>query len=212
VSRNRSAQIVISAIVYLAPLIDPVLYFLLNPDYRHGLAYAWRQMYCNKDPAERERQAAERRAKVQQRQQQRRPFIVAGRNRAPPGQRQGQERLLSGQQPIIIGGGQPQQFYQPYIGQPGVHPQQQQHLLTAQQQQQMATMQMQQQMQMHQLQPDQQFLDTSFDRLSPQLPPVFEYDGLKYIDTARVEPKIGYSPEKTPPKTPDTPRYNQVGI
>ena len=57
------------------------------------------------------------------------------------------------------------------------------------------------------LQPDQQFLDTSFDRLSPQLPPVFEYDGLKYIDTARVEPRIGYSPEKTPPKTPETPHY-----
>ncbi len=57
------------------------------------------------------------------------------------------------------------------------------------------------------LQPDQQFLDTSFERLSPQLPPVFEYDGLKYIDTARVEPRIGYSPEKTPPKTPETPHY-----
>ncbi len=82
------------------------------------------------------------------------------------------------------------------------------------------------------LQPDQHFLDTSFERISPQLPPVFEFDGLKYIDTARVsfaldrwsdgcvlcyvshcptqvEPRIGYSPEKTPPKTPETPHYRQ---
>ncbi len=44
-------------------------------------------------------------------------------------------------------------------------------------------------MSLQMLQPNQQFLDASFDRLSPQLPPVFEYDGLKYIDTARVEPR-----------------------
>ena len=62
------------------------------------------------------------------------------------------------------------------------------------------------------MQPDQAFLDNSFERLSPQLPPVFEYDGLKYIDTARVEPKIGYSPEKTPPKTPETPHYRCVTL
>jgi len=189
VARDRNAQIVISAIVYLAPVVDPILYFLLNPDYRRGLVNAWRQMYCNLDPAERERKEAERRARLQQRQQQRRPYIVAGRNRAPAGQRQGQQPLLTTPQPIIIGGAQPQQFYQPYGQQPlAGYPQQ---------------------MQMQQLQPDQHFLDTSFERMSPALPPVFEYDGLKYIDTARVEPRIGYSPEKTPPKTPDTPRYQQ---
>jgi len=62
--------------------------------------------------------------------------------------------------------------------------------------------------------PDQHFIDTSFESaltgtVSPQLPPVFEYDGLKYIDTARVEPKMGYSPEKTPAKTPDTPHFDR---
>ena len=68
----------------------------------------------------------------------------------------------------------------------------------------------------HILFPDQHFIDTSFESAmgstvggatSPQLPPVFEYNGLKYIDTARVEPKIAYSPEKTPPKTPETPHF-----
>ena len=62
--------------------------------------------------------------------------------------------------------------------------------------------------------PDQHFIDTSFESaltgtVSPQLPPVFEYDGLKYIDTARVEPKMGYSPEKTPTKTPETPHFDK---
>jgi hypothetical protein len=61
------------------------------------------------------------------------------------------------------------------------------------------------------LYPNQQFLDGSFgDRLSPNLPPVFEFEGMKYIDTARVEPKIAYSPEKTPPKTPETPYFQKT--
>ena len=69
----------------------------------------------------------------------------------------------------------------------------------------------------HILFPDQHFIDTSFEgslqgstvggATSPQLPAVFEYNGLKYIDTARVEPRIAYSPEKTPPKTPETPHF-----
>jgi hypothetical protein len=42
------------------------------------------------------------------------------------------------------------------------------------------------------------------------LPAVFEFDGRKYIDTARVEPRIAYSPEKTPPKTPETPHFSHT--
>lgn len=64
--------------------------------------------------------------------------------------------------------------------------------------------------------PDQQFIDTSFEsaftgHVSPQLPAMFEYDGLKYINTAMVQPKIGYSPQKglTPTKTPDTPHFDK---
>ncbi len=57
--------------------------------------------------------------------------------------------------------------------------------------------------------PPQPGVDLSFDRLSPQLPAVFEYNSFKYIDTARVEPRIAYSPEKTPPKTPETPHFGK---
>ena len=65
--------------------------------------------------------------------------------------------------------------------------------------------------------PGEHYIDTSFEgstlggAASPQLPAVFEYDdgskNFKYIDTARVEPRIAYSPEKTPPKTPETPHF-----
>ena len=53
-------------------------------------------------------------------------------------------------------------------------------------------------------------LFSSFERASPALPAVFEYNGLKYIDTARVEPKVAYSPQKTPPKTPETPHFSHT--
>ena len=53
-------------------------------------------------------------------------------------------------------------------------------------------------------------MNNSFERASPMLPAVFEYNGLKYIDTARVEPRIAYSPEKTPPKTPETPHFRHT--
>lgn len=39
---------------------------------------------------------------------------------------------------------------------------------------------------------------------------MFEYNGLRYIDTARVEPRKAYSPEKTPPKTPETPHFSHT--
>ena len=48
--------------------------------------------------------------------------------------------------------------------------------------------------------------------MSPALPAEFEYNGLRYIDMARVEPKIGYSPQKTPPKTPETPPFSHTPI
>ena len=43
---------IINAIVYTACILDPLLYFVLNPDYRAAFKYAWTQLYCNKDPVE----------------------------------------------------------------------------------------------------------------------------------------------------------------
>ena len=182
-------DITINCFIYVAILIHPLIYFVLNPDYRTGVRQVWKNLSCNKDPATRAREEEERR----QRKLRQYP-AGAKRNRAPMQIRRGQEQLLQQPQPQIMAAGQPGVQYYPYA-----HAQQ---VGGMTQQQQMQFAQQQQQ-----LIPNQQFLDTSFERLSPQLPPVFEFEGLKYIDTARVEPRIGYSPEKTPPKTPETPRY-----
>lgn len=123
-------------------------------------------------------------------------------NRAPNFLRGGQEPLLHGNQPQIMpsAAGHPQYYpypqgYQQYHPQGVVYnpgqPGQPQYLF-----------------------PDHALMvpsfDNSFERTSPLLPAVFEYDGLKYIDTARVEPRKAYSPEKTPPKTPDTPHFSHT--
>ena len=180
-------DVTINCLIYVAILIHPFIYFGLNPDYRTGVRQAWRNLACNKDPATRAREEEERR----QRKVRQYP-AGAKRNRVPTQIRRGQEQLLQQPQPQIMGAGQAGVQYYPYPQQmQGMTPQQQ--MQFAQQQQQLI--------------PNQQFLDTSFERLSPQLPPVFEFEGLKYIDTARVEPRIGYSPEKTPQKTPEIPRY-----
>ncbi len=47
-----STEMIISAIVYTACVLDPLLYFVLNPDYRAAFKYAWTELYCNKDPVE----------------------------------------------------------------------------------------------------------------------------------------------------------------
>ena len=53
---------------------------------------------------------------------------------------------------------------------------------------------------------------SSFDQriTTPQLPAEFTYNNLRYIDTARAQPKIAYSPEKTPPKSPITPHFSHT--
>ena len=45
-------DVILNAMVYTACLINPILYFLLNPDYRKGVGKVWTEMYCNKDPVQ----------------------------------------------------------------------------------------------------------------------------------------------------------------
>ena len=77
-----NTDIILSAIMYASCAIHPILYFLVNPDYRAGLKVVWRELYCNKDPAQREREAAaKRQQRAMQRQQYSRPGS-AGSNRS----------------------------------------------------------------------------------------------------------------------------------
>ena len=47
-----NTDIILNAIVYVSCAIHPILYFIVNPDYRTGLRVVWRELYCNKDPAQ----------------------------------------------------------------------------------------------------------------------------------------------------------------
>jgi len=39
-------DIILNAMIYVACLLHPILYFALNPDYRSGIAQIWRTMCC----------------------------------------------------------------------------------------------------------------------------------------------------------------------
>ena len=45
-------QMIMSALVYVACLLHPILYFAVNPIYRQGLGMVWKNLYCNQDPAQ----------------------------------------------------------------------------------------------------------------------------------------------------------------
>ena len=47
-----NTDILLNALIYIACVIHPILYFAINPEYRSGLVTAWKNLYCNKDPVQ----------------------------------------------------------------------------------------------------------------------------------------------------------------
>ena len=45
-----NTDIILNAMVYVSCVLHPLIYFLVNPEYRAGLKVVWRDLYCNKDP------------------------------------------------------------------------------------------------------------------------------------------------------------------
>ena len=45
-------EVIVYALVYLACILDPIMYFAINPDYRRGAINVWNHLYCNKDPVQ----------------------------------------------------------------------------------------------------------------------------------------------------------------
>ncbi len=45
-------DIILNCIIYVAPALNPIVYFALNPEYRTGLVQMWRKMTCNQSPEE----------------------------------------------------------------------------------------------------------------------------------------------------------------
>ena len=40
----------LNALIYVACVLHPIIYFVVNPEYRSGVVIAWRNLNCKKDP------------------------------------------------------------------------------------------------------------------------------------------------------------------
>ena len=47
-----NTDVLLYALVYVACVVHPIIYFVVNPEYRSGVVIAWRNLYCNKDPVQ----------------------------------------------------------------------------------------------------------------------------------------------------------------
>lgn len=199
-------EMTLNCLVYVPCMIHPILFILINGEYRQGFRDMWRNLYCNKNQAQRDAQVS-----IHKQSKYKNPPPIIRQN--PGGRRGGgyrkskENQLVAEVQPMIMPAQQPlvnqmtKQMGNPYIGQQYIQGNQRTPYIP-----------------MQPLNPQQEpFLDhsTSFEMDSPtggdpthQFPAVFEYGKFKYIDSARVEPKIAYTPTNTPPKTPQIIHYD----
>ena len=47
-----NTDVLLNALIYVACVIHPMIYFSVNPEFRSGLVSAWKNLYCNKDPVQ----------------------------------------------------------------------------------------------------------------------------------------------------------------
>jgi len=200
---TMETKMILNVIVYVPCMIHPILFILINGEYRQGFRDMWRNLYCNKNQAQRD---------IQKQQKYRNPPPIIRQN--PRGgsrghRKPGKDALVAEVQPMIMPSQQPmmnqmqQKMGNPYIG--GGQSYIQSNARTPY-------------IPMQPLSPQQEPLldhSISFETESPndrdpthQFPAVFEYGQFKYIDSARVEPKIAYTPTNTPPKTPQIPHFD----
>ena len=207
VYRPPETELVLDCLVYLPCLLHPIILFCLNPDYRQGCVNVWKNLYCNsggEEGGQPRGATAGRRDRV---------------TTAPParpiikhkayGRTRGDKALVAEVQPMIL----PAQHQRPLLNQ------------------------MDNKLQNTAYNPRTPYIpmetvtgrgvggggepllpppaaaNNSFDldtSNAANLPAEFEYGKFKYVDTARVEPKIAYTPTNTPPKTPQMPHFDKA--
>jgi len=205
---SMGTKMTLNCLVYIPCMIHPILFILLNGEYRQGFRDMWHNLYCNKNQAQRD---AQKSLHKQQKYKNPPPPIIRQNPRGGSRgyRKQNKDQLVAEVQPMIMPAQQQpmnqqmtQKMGNPYIGGG---------------QQYIQTPARTPYIQMQQLSPQQEPLldhSISFEE-SPnggdpthQFPAVFEYGQFKYIDSARVEPKIAYTPTNTPPKTPQIPHFD----
>ena len=204
-------QMTMECLVFVPIILHPIIYILFSGEYRQGFRYMWKNLYCNKSSS------GSRREDPQQNKyrNQGRPIVKQSQG----GIMRGGFRKSGGDQGSLLSEVQP--MIMPAQRQPLVNQMQQRlgNPYIPQGQTYLPTTAGQAYIPMQTLSPTQQPLmqpnfDNSFELEGSdrdpthQFPAQFEYGNFKYIDSARVEPKIAYTPTNTPPKTPQIPRYD----
>lgn len=206
--RIPETQLILECLVYLPCLLHPIILIICNPDYRQGLKNVCSKLYCNQSSAptgEETRRGSQIRFPQQNKpiiKQQQQLYQPQQYQQQPPrmgNRRRGEHSLIAEVQPMIMPAQKPIlnqmgkkiQYPGHYGAQPGSM-----------------------YIPMETLSPrDPMLHNNSYEgEHSPQpcLPAEFEYGRFKYVDTARVEPKIAYTPTNTPPKTPQMPHFDKL--
>ena len=211
-NQNQESRIILKCLMYLPCLLHPLILLILNPDYRQGLKNVWNKLYCNQDQSNRNQSPQRRGADQVRYAQAPKPIIKTGKRR-------GGGQLIPEVQPMIAPA-------KPLLGQMSRKVQQPGFYGGPQQRGSMQGYNKGPAMGYNGAQPGTPYIpmemmtvrdpllgNSSFDTdTSPAatLPAEFEYGKFKYVDTARVEPKIAYTPTNTPPKTPQMPHFDKA--
>jgi len=183
-------QMALDCMVYIPMLLHPILFILLQPEYRQGFRDMLRSCGSGESPNQENPYGQGKQRKFAPVPA---PIIRGGRGRHG----QNGQKLVHEQQPMIMPAQQGMQGRagQGYPAQGGAYIQQQGSYIP-----------------MQQLSPQSQpLLDNSFEEPrdpTARHPARFTTGAFQYIDTARVEPKIAYTPTNTPPKTPQVPHFD----
>ncbi len=201
---TQQTQQILNCLMYLPCILHPLILIIMNADYRQGLRNVWKSLPCNSSGGSRARTADSSENRVRNTQVKyppRKPIIKSGNSIYGGGARNHGDPILGGeQQPFIVPNQNHMQynqhagFYAPQAGTPYIP---------------METLNQANPLLMNNM-------NNSYEtEHSPQpnsaaLPAEFTYGQFQYVDTARVGPKIAYTPTSTPPKTPTMQRFDKT--
>ena len=207
--RSPETQLALNCIMYLPCVLHPLILILVNPDYRQGFKNVWRNLYCNKDARTLEAEGAaggDADSKRGGRYPPPQPIIKqkpAGRGFRKPAYG---EQLIAEVQPMIM----------PAQQRPLLNQMNQKFVMSSQQGGSAAAylgsgapyIPMYPVSAHHEPLMNSSFEIAAESSPNVELPAKFQYGQFNYIDTAREEPKIAYTPTNTPPKTPQMPHFD----
>jgi hypothetical protein len=197
-TQAAETQLILDCLVYLPCVLHPLILIIMNPDYRQGLRNAWKSLPCNSGGRSRTADsAAARGLNTQVKYPPRKPIIKSG-NMMYSGSRHDEQIMRGEHQPFIAPNPMNQGAYGGgfYGAQPNTPFIPMDNLNAPNNMMMMNNMN--------------NSYDTEHSPQAANLPAEFTYGKFHYVDSARVEPNIAYTPTSTPPKTPLLQRFDRT--